>query len=63
MFRVKGKIAYLFRTRIDIDDELPVDEGISEGHHMILVVRKKYAVQLAVGVVAVNLGHTLGMER
>lgn len=52
--------AYLFRTRVSINDQFSINESTSEGKRRILVVRKKYACQLAVVIMPIDL---MGINR
>ena len=44
---------------VDVDDELPIDNGAPQGHYWVFVMREVQALQSAVGIVTVNLGHKL----
>ena len=43
-------------VRVDVHDELPVDEGVAQRHPRVLVVREVEPVELPIAIVAVDLG-------
>ena len=45
----------MVRTRVDVDNELPVYNRVTKRVARVFVVREVKAVELAVGIVAVNL--------
>ena len=57
----------MVRTRVDVDDELPVYNRVAKRVARVFVVREVKAAELAVGIVAVNLtvisGRKLRMDR
>lgn len=49
---------YLFRPRLDVDNELAIDQSISEWFPRIFMVGEENAAELAVCVMAVDLNGT-----
>jgi hypothetical protein len=52
--------AYVFRPRVSINDQLSINQRISERKRRIIMVREKYAPQLAIVIMSINL---MGVNR
>lgn len=53
---------YPLRIRINVNNELAVNERIPQRHHRILVVGKEKATELPIGVMSINLKCSLSNQ-